>query len=90
MLRFIRLANTFVVVPASLASHIGDLNAGITLDWTSISSGRSMVLNFPRQRAVVAMATQVTPIAVFGAEPSWGLEQQNISLFQHHSLILSL
>lgn len=56
-----------------MTSHVGDLDAGVTADRASLGPGRSVVSNFPRQGAVAAMATQVPPIASFGAESCWRL-----------------
>lgn len=75
MFRFAWLSDIFAVVAVPRASHIGDLDAGITMDWTSLSSGWSVISNFPRQGAIVAMATQVSPTAIFGAEPHWRLKR---------------
>ena len=64
-----------VVCCPPMTSHVGDLDAGVTVDWTSLGSGRSLVSNFSRQRAIAAMATQVPATAGFRAEPCRRLEK---------------
>lgn len=64
----------FATTPVT--SHVGDLDAGVTADRAPLGSGRSLVSNFPRQGAVAAVAAQVSPVAAFGAEPCWRLEQK--------------
>jgi len=65
-----------------MTSHIGDLDAGVTVERASLRSGRGLVSALQRQGAVAAMATQVPPIASFGAEASWRLKQKH-TLFEH-------
>lgn len=60
-----------------MTSHVGDLNAGVTVDRASLGSGRSLVSTLPRQGAIAAVATQVSPIAGFGAEACWRLKQKH-------------
>ena len=65
-----------VFVTTPMTSHVGDLDAGVTADRAPLGSRRSLVSNFPRQGAVAAVAAQVSPVAAFGAEPCWRLEQK--------------
>lgn len=58
-----------------MTSNVCDLDAGVTSDWTSFSSGWSLVSNLSGQGAIAAMATQVPPTASFWAESCWRLKQ---------------
>lgn len=68
-----------------MTSHVGDLDAGVSVDRAALGSGRSLVSTLPRQGAEAAMATQVSPVASFGAEAWWRLKQKHTFILQIHS-----